>query len=302
LLILHEKEAKSKKEEDLMSLFIIAEIGINHNGDIEIAKKLIDMAKECGADAVKFQKRTIDIVYSPEILAAHRESPWGATQRNQKEGLEFGRDEYDEIGRYCKERQICWFASAWDIESQKFLRRYDLPFNKIASAMLTHKDLLEMVSAEKKHTYISTGMSNFDQLDRVVKLFEKNNCPFTLLHCVSVYPCPDEWCNLKMIENLKKRYSCPVGYSGHEMGVLPSVVAVAMGAEAIERHITLDRGMYGSDQSASLEKKGLELLVRDARNISRVLGSGEKLIIPEEEKIAYKLRYFKEDNFIWDKD
>ena len=277
--------------------FIIAEIGINHNGSVEIAKKLIDMAKECGADAVKFQKRTIDIVYTKELLDSPRQSPLGHTQRAQKEGLEFGKSEYEEINKYCKEKSIYWLASAWDEKSQEFLGQYGLPFNKIASAMLTHKKLVEMVAEEKKHTFISTGMSSFEQIDRVVNIFTKNECPYTLMHCVSVYPCPDEWCNVKMIHTLKDRYSCPVGYSGHEHGILPSTLAIALGAVCIERHITLDRSMYGSDQSASLEKRGLELLVRDARDARRILGKGEKVIIPEEEKVAYKLRYFREVDF-----
>lgn len=279
---------------------IIAEIGINHNGSVDVAKKLIDMAKECQADAIKFQKRTIDVVYSPEVLNSPRNSPWGNTQRAQKEGLEFGKEQYDEIDDYCKKKGISWFASAWDEDSQKFLRQYNLPFNKIASVMLTHKNLLEMLAEERKHAFISTGMSTFDQVDRVVKLFEKNKCSFTLLHCVSVYPCPDEWCNLGMIETLKKRYNCPVGYSGHEAGLLPSLIAVSFGAVALERHITLDRSMYGSDQSASLEQRGLELLVRDAKRIGRIIGMGEKVVIPEEEKVAYKLRYFREEAFKWD--
>ena len=198
--------------------FMIAEIGINHNGDVEIAKKLIDMAKECGADAVKFQKRTIDIVYTKELLDSPRQSPWGMTQRAQKEGLELGKKEYDEIHSYCREKEIYWFASAWDEKSQEFLRQYDLLFNKIASTMLTHKILVDMVVEEGKHTFISTGMSNFEQIDRVVSIFEKKRCPYTLMHCISVYPCPDEWCNVEMIKTLKDKYKCPVGYSGHEIG------------------------------------------------------------------------------------
>lgn len=280
--------------------FIIAEIGINHNGDVDIAKKLIDMAIEYGADAVKFQKRTIDIVYPKEVLDSPRQSPWGTTQRAQKEGLEFDKVEYDLIDKYCKEKGIYWFASAWDEKSQDFLKQYDLPFNKIASAMLTHKTLVNMVAEEGKHTFISTGMSNYEQIDRVINLFEKKGTPYTLLHCVSVYPCPDEWSNIIMIKTLKDRYNCPVGYSGHEHGILPSTIAVALGAVVIERHITLDRSMYGSDQSASLEKRGLELLVRDTRDIKKILGSSEKIVIPEEEKVAYKLRYFKEDDFNWE--
>lgn len=285
------------KEEGLP--FIIAEVGINHNGDVEIAKKLIDMAKECGADAVKFQKRTIDIVYPKEILDSLRQSPWGTTQREQKEGLEFGKKQYDAINSYCKEKDIYWFVSAWDEKSKEFLRQYDLPFNKIASAMLTHKTLVDMVAEEGKHTFISTGMSNIEQVDRVIDIFQKKGCPYTIMHCVSVYPCPDEWCNLLMIKTLKSRYNCPIGYSGHEAGVTPSIIAAALGAVAIERHITLDRSMYGSDQSASLEKRGLNLVVRDTREARKILGSGEKNIIPEEEKVAYKLRYFREDDFKW---
>ncbi len=279
--------------------FVIAETGINHNGDVGMAKKLIDMAKECEADAVKFQKRTIDIVYTKKMLDSPRQSPWGTTQREQKEGLELSKDEYDEINTYCKGKNIYWFASAWDEKSQEFLRQYDLPFNKIASAMLTHKNLVEMVAEEGKHTFISTGMSNFEQIDRVVNIFEKKDCPYTVMHCVTVYPCPDEWCNLQMIEVFKNRYGCPVGYSGHEKGILPTILAVALGAVAVERHITLDRSMYGSDQSASLERKGLELVVRDTKEWERIRGNGEKVVVPKEEKVAYKLRYFREEDFQW---
>lgn len=279
--------------------FIIAEIGINHNGSVDIAKRLIDMAKDCGADAVKFQKRNIDIVYTQELLDSLRQSPWGTTQRAQKEGLEFGKEQYDEIDLYCREKGIYWFASSWDEKSQEFLRQYDLPFNKIASTMLTHKTVIEMVAEEEKHTFISTGMTGFDKIDRVVDIFVKKGCPFTILHCVSVYPCPDEWCNINIIETLRKRYNCPVGYSGHEHGILPTTLAVALGAVAIERHITLDRSMYGSDQSSSLERRGLELVVRDTRDVRRVLGSGEKVVIHDEEKVAYKLRYFREEDFKW---
>lgn len=277
--------------------FIIAEMGINHNGDVGIAKKLIDIAKIYGADAVKFQKRTIDIVYSKEFLASPRQSPWGTTQRHQKEGIELTKEEYDEIDRYCKKKSIYWFASAWDEKSQEFLRQYDLPFNKVASPMLTNKNLFTMVAEEGKHTFISTGMSSLKQIDKVVEVFEKKECPFTLMHCVSAYPCIDKWCNIKMVTVLKNRYKCPVGYSGHELGISPSTLAVALGAVAVERHITLDRGMYGSDQSISLERHGLELLVRDTREVKQIVGLGEKIAIPEEEKVAYKLRYFRGDDF-----
>ncbi len=281
-----------------MSVFIIAEIGINHNGDLGIAKKLIDMAKDSGCDAVKFQKRTLDIVYTQEVLAAHRESPWGTTQREQKEGLEFGKAEYDEIDAYCREKEIVWFASAWDIESQKFLRQYDSAYNKVASAMLTHTRLLEEIASEGKHTFISTGMSTFDEIDQAVEIFHKANCPFTIMHAVSTYPCRDEDCNLKMISVLKERYGCRIGYSGHEVGVLPSVLSVAMGAEVIERHITLDRAMYGSDQSASLGKRGLELVVTESREVKAILGDGQKRVIDAEEEVAKKLRYFRAESVL----
>jgi N-acetylneuraminate synthase len=277
-----------------MGVFFIAEIGINHNGDLGLAKQLIDLAKECGCHAVKFQKRTIDIVYSQEMLAQPRQSPWGTTQRAQKEGLEFGKQEYDEINAYCRQKEIPWFASAWDIESQKFLQQYDLPYNKVASAMLTHRPLVEMVASEGKPTFISTGMSSFEQIDGVVELFRKANCPFTLMHCISAYPCPDEDCNIRLVPVLKERYGCPVGYSGHELGMLPSVLAVALGAVAIERHITLDRAMYGSDQSASLEHRGLKLLVRDCSLVEVMLGDGQKRVSSSEQEVERKLRYFRE--------
>lgn len=277
-----------------MSIFIIAEIGINHNGDLGIAKNLIAMAKDCGCDAVKFQKRTIDIVYTLELLAGPRPSPWGSTQREQKEGLEFGKPEYDEIDAYCRDLGIAWFASAWDLESQKFLQPYNLPYNKVASAMIIHQPLLEMIAGEGKPTFISTGMSTFEQIDAATAIFRKANCPFTLLHCISTYPCADDLCNIRMVETLKQRYGCPVGYSGHEVGLLPSVLAVALGAVAVERHITLDRAMYGSDQSASVEKRGLELLVRDCRAVAEIMGNGVKHISSAEAEVAGKLRYFRE--------
>ena len=282
------------------SPFIIAEIGINHNGDIDLAKKLIKLAKETGCDAVKFQKRTVDNVYTKEYLASHRESPWGKTQRAQKEGLEFSREDFIKIDKYCKQLNILWTASSWDVESQQFLSEFNVPFNKIASPMLTHRDLLVAVAKEGKHTFVSTGMSSYQDIDRAVKIFKENNCPFTLLHCVSKYPLEDDECNIGMIYSLKKRYKCPVGYSGHEKGVLPSILAVAIGATAIERHITLDRTMYGSDQSASLEKRGLELLVRDSKRVTQIIGNGKKTIIKEEKDCAKKLRYFSREDFLWE--
>ena len=273
--------------------FVIAEVGINHNGSIDIAKKLIDMAAECGCDAVKFQKRTIDVVYTKEYLDSPRESPWGTTQREQKEGLEFGKKEYDEVDNYCKKVGIDWFASAWDEQSQLFLKQYNLKYNKIASAMLTNIPFLELVAEEQKHTFISTGMITCKDIDKAVKIFRKYDCPFTLMHCVSTYPCPNEDCNILVIKTLKERYKCDVGYSGHEKDVLSSVLAVAAGAVVLERHITLDRAMYGSDHAASLEKRGLELLVRDSRLVGTILGDGKKRITEKEKEIAKKLRYFE---------
>ncbi len=273
-------------------VFIIGEIGINHNGDIDIAKRLINMAKNAGCDAVKFQKREIDIVYTAELLEQFRESPWGTTQRQQKEGLEFGRVEYDEIDRYCKQVGIEWFASAWDLPSQEFLLKYDCKYNKIASAMTIHEGLLETVAAEKKHTFISLGMCTYEQCDRAVEIFKNHNCPFTLMHTVSEYPAPESSLNLMVMRKLHKRYRCDIGYSGHEPSVSPSVIAATLGATAIERHITLDRSMYGSDQSASLEGAGLELMISQIRKIPVVLGDDEKRITDKEKEIAGKLRYW----------
>jgi N-acetylneuraminate synthase len=275
-----------------MALFIIAEIGINANGSVELAKKLIDMAKSCGADAVKFQKRTITTVYSADYLDSPRESPWGTTQRDQKRGLEFKRHEYDEIDAYCKKVGMPWFASAWDLASLTFLKRYDLPYNKIASPMLTHSPLLEMVAKQKKDTFISTGMSTYAQISAAVKIFEKHRCPFILMHTTSSYPCCDGECNIGVITELRRRYKCPVGYSGHEVGLLPSILAVALGATAIERHITLDRASYGSDQAASLERAGLERLVRDCRAVEAVIGDGMKRVYESEQKALKSLRYW----------
>jgi len=275
--------------------FFIAEIGINHNGDVKLAKEMIDMAVECGCNAVKFQKRDLDVVYTQEYLDSERKSPWGSTQREQKAGLEFGQTEYDEIDRYCRKKGILWSASAWDIESQKFLRRYALKFNKVASPMLTHDSFLEEVASEKLHTFISTGMSTNNHIETAIEIFQDANCPFTLLHCVSLYPCPDHSCNLRAIEFLRTRYEVPVGYSGHEAGIYPSLLAVALGATAIERHITLDRTMYGSDQTVSLEKEELKELISRSRNIEGILGSGFKGILEDELPTAKKLRYFENE-------
>ena len=272
-----------------METFVIAEVGINHNGDMNITKKLIDHAVLSGCNAVKFQKRTIEDVYSPEELDVPRKSPFGTTNREQKNGLEFGFDEYDQIDRYCQERGIEWFASAWDIESQKFLSQFDLRYNKVASAMLTVEPLLEEIASEGKHTFISTGMSTLEEIDRAVEIFKKHNCPFELMHCNSSYPMKDVDANLSMIKVLSNRWNCDVGYSGHETGLQISLAAVAMGATSIERHITLDRTMYGSDQSASIEPTGLMKLVRDIRIIESAMGDGVKTMTDVEEKCRVKL-------------
>jgi N-acetylneuraminate synthase len=274
-------------------IFIIAEIGINHNGDIDVAKKLITMAKNSGCDAIKFQKRTIDIVYSKSELDKPRESPWGTTQKEQKEGLEFGKKEYDEINNFCREVGIEWFASAWDIESLKFLDSYNLKYQKVASALITHKVFLQEVAKRNLHTFISTGMSDYLIIDKAVQIFKKHNCSFELMHTVSAYPCPEDQLNLHLIQKLKERYKCNVGYSGHEPSVSPSVVAVCLGATSLERHITLDRAMYGSDQAASLEKKGLDELVSIIRKIPMVIGNKEKNIFECEIEVAKKLRYWE---------
>ena len=273
-----------------MSIFIIAEIGINHNGDVKIAKKLIDVAIIAGANAVKFQKRTINLVYSKELLDSTRKSPWGTTQREQKEGLELGADEYREIDAYCREKGIDWLASAWDLESQKFLRQFNLKYNKIASAMIVYDELLREVASEKKHTFLSTGMASLDHIDNAVKIFKNMGCSFELMHCVSAYPMADEDANLNCIKNLRERYKCNVGYSGHEVGLAISYGAAALGISSLERHITLDRAMYGSDQAASIEPIGFMQLVGAVRKIDSAMGDGVIKIKENEVPIAEKLR------------
>jgi len=271
--------------------YTIAEIGINHNGDVNIAKQLIKEAKDCGFDSVKFQKRTIDIVYDKKTLDTPRESPWGKTTREQKMGLEFVKSEYDEIDKYCKELNIDWFASAWDIKSLEFLDNYDLKYHKIASAMIVDYEFLNEVAKRKKHTFISTGMSTKENIDNAVNIFKKNECSFELMHCVSTYPMKVEDANLITINQLKNEYNCNVGYSGHENGVVVSLVAIMLGVTSLERHITLDRTMYGSDQAASLELSGMKDLTESMNKI--ILSLGEPSlgkIIDDELPIAKKLR------------
>ena len=271
--------------------YLIAEIGINHNGDIEIAKKLILNAKKAGFDAVKFQKRDINLVYSAEILNSYRESPWGETQRDQKEGLEFGHDEYVIIDNFCKENSITWFASAWDLNSLSFLDNFNLKYHKIASAMIIDSNFLNEVAKRKLHTFISTGMSTKDNIKNAVKIFNDNDCSFELMHCVSTYPTKAEDSNLATINQLKEEFDCKVGYSGHENGVAISIAAYMFGISSLERHITLDRTMYGSDQAASLEMKGMINLVESIDKIQLAIGEKKLGYISKEEmEIAKKLR------------
>ena len=273
-----------------MSIFIIAEIGINHNGDMMTCKKLIDIAVDSGCNAVKFQKRQIEDVYTKEFLESKRESQWGDTQRDQKNGLEFSESDYFEIDSYCKEKNIDWFASAWDIESQKFLRKFDCNYNKVASAMIVYDELLRLIAEEKKHTFISTGMSTIEDIEKAVKIFEEANCSFELMHCISTYPMKTEDANLNVIRTLRNKFNCNVGYSGHEVGLVVSYAAAALNISSLERHITLDRTMYGSDQSASIEPHGLKTLVGKIREIESAMGNGIKVLLEKEIPIADKLR------------
>lgn len=273
-----------------MGIFIIGEIGINHNGDLELAKNMIRMAKEIGCDAVKFQKRTIDLVYSKKYLDSYRESPWGNTQREQKEGLEFNYEEYLAIDELCAQIGIEWFASAWDLESQRFLQSFKLKYNKVASAMLGNIPFLEMVANQKKYTFISTGMSTWKELDQVVQIFRNAECPFELMHCNSTYPMKEKDANLLLIDELRKRYNCKVGYSGHEEGILVSLVAAAKAVTSIERHITIDKTMYGSDQKASIEFSEMAELIQKIRRVEDILGDGVRVLSQDELMIRKKLR------------
>ena len=273
-----------------MSIFIIAEIGINHNGDMSICKQLIDIALVTGCDAVKFQKRDLNKVYTKDFLNSLRDSPWGSTQFAQKSGLEFGIEEYKEIDLYCKDKGIEWFASAWDLNSQKFMQKFNCKYNKIASAMIVYEDLLRLVASEKKHTFISTGMSTIEDIEKAVNIFRDAECPFELMHTVSTYPMKDENANLNVITTLKEKFKCNVGYSGHEVGLAISYAAAALGITSLERHISLDRSMYGSDQSASVEPVGLRQLVGAVRKIEKAMGDGIKRTIEAEISIAENLR------------
>jgi len=270
--------------------FIIAEIGINHNGSVALAKKMIDIAVTTGCDAVKFQKRTVDVVYTKEELAKERPSVFGNTNGDLKRGLEFGEAQYKEIDKYCKEKNILWFASCWDENSVDFISKFDVPCYKIASASLTDDNLLKYtkLKANGKPILLSTGMSSMEQINHAVEILGEDN--LVIYHCTSTYPSNANETNLKAIETFKKKFNCPVGYSGHERGVTPSVLAVALGANSVERHITTDRTNWGSDQAASLEMAGLYHMVRDIRQVPELLGDGNKIVYPRELPIIEKLR------------
>jgi len=285
---MNEIQIQNKKIGQGATCYIIAEIGINHNGDINIAKKLIDLANVAGCDAVKFQKRTIDVVYTAEELSKPRENPFGSTNGDLKNGLEFGLKEYTEIDNYCREKKITWFASCWDEGSVEFIDKFDVPSYKIASASLTDDNLLRHTRSKGKPIILSVGMSTLEQVDHAIEVLGKND--LVLLHTCSTYPANYDELNLKVITSLKKRYGIPVGYSGHETGLASTIAAVALGACVVERHITLDRAMWGSDQAASLGPSGILQLVRDIRVTETALGDGVKRVVEREIPIISKLR------------
>ena len=281
------------KKKKFKKPFLIGEIGINHNGSIKIAKKLIDLAKDSGFDAVKFQKRNPSISTPNNYKHITRSTPWGEmTYLDYKKKIEFGSKEFNLINSYCKKKKIIWFASAWDIDSQKFLKKYNLRYNKIASAMLTNLVLLKVVAKERKLTFISTGMSTLKDISKAISIFRKEKCKFILFHCVSTYPCPIEKLNLNTIISLQKKFKCEVGYSGHESDVSPSLIAYFLGANYIERHITLDRSMWGTDQAASLSETGMKNLKKILHKTPKVLGDGIKRISTEDKKMLKKFKYW----------
>ena len=268
--------------------FVAAEIGINHNGKLDIAKKLIDVAALGGCNSVKFQKRTVDVVYTPEELAKPRESPFGTTNGDLKRALEFGEREYEAIDRYCRDKEVMWYASCWDEASVDFIERFNPPCYKIASASLTDDDLLRHHRRYGRPIILSTGMSTLAQIDHAVEVLGKDD--LVILHCTSTYPSQVEELNLEAIAQLRDRYDVPVGYSGHEVGLATSVAAAALGACMVERHITVDRAMWGSDQAASVEPQGIWRLVKDIRAVEKAQGDGVKRVWPSEVPIMQKLR------------
>ena len=278
----------NKKIGDGEQCFIIAEIGINHNGSLDDAKKLINMAHLFGCDAVKFQKRTVDVVYTKEELQKPRESVFGMTNGDLKYGLEFGHSEYQQIDKYCKELGILWFASCWDEGSVDFIEQFDVCAHKVPSACLTDLELLKHIKKTKKPILLSTGMSSEDEIQNAIDIVGLDNT--VIYHCTSTYPTSNDEINLSYIKTLREKYNCPIGYSGHEKGIFPSSVAVALGANSVERHITLDRTMWGSDQAASLEAEGLRRMIRDIRSIPSIMGNGKKVVYKSELPIKAKLR------------
>lgn len=276
-------------------IYVVAEIGINHNGSVETAKKMIDVAKQSGCDAVKFQKRDLELVYGKDFLNELRDSPWGTTQGDQKRKLEFGYDEYQELFQYAKLLNLDFSASAWDENSLTFLDKFPMDFQKVASALVSNKNFLYKVAEKNKITLLSLGMCDWEMADEAIKIFDSLNCPVIPMHCVSTYPSMDSELNLIQIKSLQDRYKRIVGYSGHESSVSPSLVAATLGARVIERHITLDRAMYGSDQSASLEFPGIQRLVGSLRKLPIIYGVEEKIISERENLVAKKLRYWEND-------
>ena len=275
--------------------FLIAEIGINHNGSVELAKKLIDLAKKHDFDAVKFQKRDLDICIPENQKNIIKNTPWGNIKYiDYKKKIEFGYKEFKIISDYCRKIKIDWFCSCWDLNSLKFLKKFKLKYNKIASAMLTHRKLLENVSKERKLTFISTGMSTLKDIKYAIKIFKKNKCDFVLMHCVSTYPCEDKNLNLNCLVSLKKQFKCKIGYSGHESTVSPTIAAWCLGADYIERHITLDRSMWGTDQSSSLSDDGLKNLSVILSKLPASMGDGKKRFLNEEKKMLSKFKYWKD--------
>lgn len=268
---------------------IIAEAGINHLGSVELCKQLIDGAVFAGADIFKLQKRDINSTYTKEELDKYRESPFGLSNRDLKEQLEFNEKEYDLIVEYCKFKNIEFMSSCWDLASQNFMKKYNCKYNKVASARLGHKALLEEIAKEGKYTFISTGMSTLEEIGEVLKIFDAHNCPYSLMHCNSAYPAKDEELNLMMIPKLRALFHCEVGYSCHSPGLIPPVLAVGLGATSIEKHITLNRTMYGSDQASSVEIMGLKRMVDYIRDAEKQLGDGVKTINETEKKCREKL-------------
>lgn len=270
--------------------FIIAEIGINHNGSVDLAKKMIDEAVMAGCDAVKFQKRTVNKVYTPQELDVYRPNYYGSTNRDLKLGLELSYEDYAEIDKYCKSKRIMWFASCWDVDSIDFIEQFDVPCHKVASALLTDDEFLLKLKKTGKPILLSTGMSTLDEIRNAVKLIGDDN--LVIFHCTSTYPTEHNEVNLRVIEELRKEFDCPIGYSGHERGLLPSVLSVQLGASAVERHITIDRTLWGSDQAASLEPEGLRRMVRDIREVKNILGDGRKVVYDSELPVKKKLRKY----------